>query len=649
MKHYLLGAAAALAVALASTGFASAQEAGDYETAPQSQTVPSLATQSNPETIVLDARKAPEGIAYSHMTIPVQPGPFTIDYPEWIPGEHSPDGPLNDISELRVSANGKPIEWHRDQVDMYAFHITVPQGVSTIDVNFTVLINGPGTFATRNIMVGNWNRYLFYQRDIDNHQYYVKASIIMPDGWDYASALPVGNRSGERVDFQPVTLAMLVDSPTDMGRYVKHITTYQGKGFTTYLDIFADAPEDLDIPDKLIDAYKRLTPEAIAFYGGHHFNVYHAELTLSDAIGFEGIEHHQSSDDRAPDDFMTDPLSQKLSGDLIPHEFSHSWNGKYRRPFDLIQPDFNVPHPERTELLWQYEGMNQYMGDLLSFRSGIRDPKDYPEFLAAMYANLAYEPGRDTTPIIDTTTGAPYYYVDGRGWYSSLRRTAGDFYSEGELMWLDVDTIIREKTHGQKSLDDYGKIFAGGDSGPETVPYTREDLEGYLNKVVPYDWHGFFQKWVYSIAPTPPTNELERAGYKLVFTDKPNVFASGRGGPRAGVNAWYDAGLRISGKGEIGDVRQGSAAWDAGLAPQMQIMAVNDRAFSPKIWNGAITEAKGTKAPIELWVKQGSWFSKYALNYHDGLKYPHLERIPGTTDMLSEIMAPHATPTPAAK
>jgi predicted metalloprotease with PDZ domain len=634
MKHLFLGAAAALSIVVASASSASAQAPG---------TVASLATQSNPETIVLDARKASVGIAYTHMTIPVQPGSFTIDYPEWIPGEHSADGPLGDISELRVSANGKPIEWRRDQVDLYAYHIDVPQGVTTINADFTVLLNGPGTFATRNVMVGNWNRYILYQRNIDNTQSYVKASLILPDGWGYASALPVGSSNGNRVDFNTVTVETLIDSPTDIGRYVKHYTLYTTPdGATMYLDLFADKPQDLEAKDDLINAYKRLAPEAIALYGGRHWKVYHAELTLSDEIGFEGIEHHESSDDRAVDDFMTDPDEQNLGADLIPHEFSHSWNGKYRRPFDLQQPNYNDPHPERTELLWQYEGMNQYMGDLLSFRAGIRDPKDYPDFLAAMYSDLAYEPGRDTTPIIDTTTGAPYYYTDARGWYSSLRRTAGDFYDEGELMWLDADTIIRQQTHGQKSLDDYTKIFAGGVSAPQVVTYTREDIEHYLNEVTPYDWHGFFETYVYSIAPQPPTDEVERSGYKLVFNDKPNFYAAGRGGPMAGVNAWFDVGVRLSNKGNVRDVRKGSAAWAAGLAPGMQVVAVNDQVFTPKMWTDAITAAKGGTLPIALRIKQGTWYTKLSLDYHDGLKYPHLERIPGTTDMLSEIMAPHA-------
>jgi predicted metalloprotease with PDZ domain len=641
MKHVMLAAIAAAALSLASLTHARAQDAPRLDR--------SLATQSNPMTIVFDARKAPLGIAYSHMTIPVEPGAFTIDYPQWIPGEHGPTGPLNNMSELRVSANGRPLRWERDQVDLYAFHVNVPPGVSTINVDLTVLLNSDfsGTMATRNILVGNWNRYLLYQRNIDNTQYFVRASIIMPNGWDYASALPVASRSGDRVDFGTVSLETLVDSPTDMGRYVRHITTWTGDGASAYLDLFADAPEDLKISDSLIDAYKRLIPEAMALYGGRHWNVYHAELTLSTAIGFQGIEHHQSSDDRANDTFLTDPEGQLFGGDLIPHEFSHSWNGKYRRPFDLQQPNYNLPYPEHTELLWQYEGMNQYMGDLLSFRSGIRNPKDYPEYLAALYSELAYEPGRKTTPLIDTTTGAPYYYCCARGVYPSLRRTAGDFYTEGELIWLDADTIIRERSGGKKSLDDYTKVFAGGVSAPKVVTYTREDLERYLNEVVPYDWHGFFQKYIYSIAPEPPTDELARAGYKLIFNDKPNVFVGGRAAGMHGAFSWYDAGVQIGHDGEVRDVREDSAAWNAGLAPGMQIIAVNDREFSPKIWTEAIADAKGSTTPIELRVKQGTWYSRIALNYHDGVKIPHLERIPGTTDMLSEIMQPRVTVIPS--
>jgi len=608
---------------------------------------PSLATQADPMTVTLDETTAPRGFALTHMTIPVKPGPFTLDYPQWIPGEHGPTGPLNDLAVLKISANGTPIAWSRDQVDMYAFHIVVPPGVTHVDADFTVLLNAPpgfldGALATTNVMVGNWNRYVLYQRNVDNAQYFVKASIVLPPGWDYASALPLERRTGQRVDFKTVSLETLVDSPTDSGRYVKHVVTWSGDGTHTYLDMFADHPEDLAVPASRLAAYKRVTPEAIALYGGHHWNVYHSELTLSDSIPGEGIEHHQSSDDRAGDDFMTSDDEQLLGGDLLTHEFSHSWNGKYRRPFDLQQPNYNDPYPEHTELLWQYEGMNQYMGDLIAFRSGIKGTaKDYPEYLASIYAQMATEPGRATTPIIDLTTGAPYYYV-ARGAYGSLRRNAGDFYTEGELMWLDADTILRQISHGKKSLDDYTKVFAGGVSGPKVVTYTRADIERYLNQVAPYDWHGFFQKWVYSIAPLPPADEIARAGYKLVWTDKPNHYDEVGDKQSKGVDAWNDVGFAADENGKLFDVRENSPAWNAGLGIGMKIVAVNDRAFSPDYWTATVKAAASSTQPLHLTIDHDGFYSTIDVSYHGGLRYPHLVRIPGTVDMLTDIMRPHA-------
>ena len=606
-----------------------------------------LATASNPMTIVLDERTAPRGFAYTHMTIPVKPGPFTLNYPMWIPGEHGPTGPLNDLSELRISANGQPITWQRDQVDMYAFHITVPPGVNRVNVDFTVLLDRPNNFvdgnlATRNIMVGNWNRYLLYQHNINNQHYYVRASLILPQSWDYASALPVASRSGSHVDFKTVTLETLVDSPTDSGRYYKHIVSWSGDGTHTYIDMFADHPEDLVMTPSELAAYKRMTPEAIALYGGRHWNVYHSELTLSDIIPGQGIEHHQSSDDRSDDGFITNPAEQMAGGDLLTHEFSHSWNGKYRRPFDLQQPNFNLPYPEHTELLWQYEGMNQYMGDLLAFRAGIKGkPADYPEYFAMIYSQMAYEPGRNTTPIIDLTTGAPYFYTAG-GDYGSLRRNAGDFYTEGELMWVDADTIIRQVTHNKKSIDDYVKVFAGGVSSPRVVTYTRADIEHYLGEVAPYDWHGFFQKYVYSISPIPPNDEIQRAGYKLVFTDKTNKFESNYETLGKFVDSWFDVGLQLGNDGSIGDVREGSAAWNDGFGVGMKIVAINDREFTPDAWRAAIKATSASFKPIDLLVDQGGYYQDMTLTYHGGAKHPHLVRIPGTTDMFADIMRPHA-------
>ena len=599
-----------------------------------------LATQNNPMTVVLDARQASRGIMYSHMTIPVTSGTFTLVYPKWIPGEHGPTGPLNDLTALRISAGGHALTWHRDTIDLYAFHVDVPAGVSTIDVDTDVLLNAPNdTMSTKSLAIVNWNRDILYQAETNSHQIFVKSSVILPQGWSYGTALPDPKQTGDRVDFGTVELATLVDSPLDMGAISKHIKLWQEGDAYQMLDAFADKPQDLDIDAKVIAEYKRMAPEALALYGGRHWNYYHSLLTLSDAIGFQGIEHHQSSDDRAADDFLTDPNEALAGGDLLTHEFSHSWNGKYRRPEDLTTPNFQVPM--QTDLLWVYEGMNQYLGDLLSFRSGIRSPKDYPEYLASIYAQMDTEPGRYTTPVIDLTAGAPYFYT-ARGEYGSIRRNANDFYTEGELIWLDADTIIREGTGGAKSLDDFLHIYAGGVSGPTTVTYTRSDIEHMLNQVYPYDWHGFFERYVYQISQHPPTDMIARAGYEFAYSSKPNAFVTADETLEHSIDDWYSLGLVIGHTGAVRDVRESSPAWNAGMAPGMKIMAVDGQDFSPEVLEYALKSAQHSTAPIELLVDHSGWYSTQRIDYHGGPKYPHLVRVNAKPDMLEKIMAPHA-------
>ncbi len=599
------------------------------------------ATQSNPVTLVLDASQAARGISYVHETVPVVPGEFTLVYPKWIPGEHGPTGPLYDLASIRVSANGKALDWRRDTVDLYAFHVSVPAGVSSLDVNFTILMNAPGdVFSTHSVAIINWNRYLLYQQGIDSHDYYVKPSIVVPKGWQFGTALRDPQQSGNHVTFALTPLNMLVDSPLDMGSYVKKWTLWKGDGSFVELDAFGGRPQDLDISKKLLDAYKRVPGEAFALYGSRHFADYHALLTLSDQIGFQGIEHHQSSDDRAPDDFLTNPAESLLGGDLVTHEFSHSWNGKYRRPADLTTPNFQVP--QQTDLLWVYEGMNQYLGDLISFRSGIRDYKTYPQYLASIYADMDTETGRATTPIIDLTSGAPYYYV-ARGDYHAIRRGAGDFYTEGELMWLDADTIIRQLSHGTKSLDTFlHEYSAPAVTGPIVKTYDRAEIEALLNKVQPYDWHAFFQKYVYSIAPHPPTDELARSGWKLEYTNEPNPFVAAGEGLEHEINAWYSVGADISMKGTVRDVRENSPAWHAGLAVGETIEAIDGQAFDPDVFTYALKHAQHSGVPMTVTVSQDGWFSNLSLRYSGGPLYPHLVRIKGTPDMLAQIMKPHA-------
>ncbi len=597
------------------------------------------ATQQQPATLVLDASRAFDGIMKVHERIPAPAGAFTIVYPKWIPGEHGPTGPLNDLAALQVTAGGATLDWRRDPIDLYAFHLDIPPGAAAIDVDFDVLMNAPGdVMSSHSLAIINWNRALLYQEGIDSHHYYVKPSIVLPPGWDCATALRGAARNGSRIDFAVTALDMLVDSPLDLGRYVRKWDLWQEGDAFVQLDAFADYPQDLEIPANLLKAYDHVPPEAFAMYGSRHFADYRALLTLSDAVGSEGIEHHQSSDDRASNDFLTDPQASLSEGDLITHEFSHSWNGKYRRPADLTTPNFQ--EPQLTDLLWVYEGMNQYLGDLLSFRAGIREPKLYPEYLASVYADLDYETGRSTTPIIDLTTGAPYYYV-ARGDYSAIRRNSNDFYDEGEMLWLDVDTIIRERSQGARSLDTFlHRYTEPSTTGPIVVTYTRADIERLLNEVEPYDWHAFFEKYVYRPQLHPPTDELARAGWRMSYSSKRNEFLGGEG--EHTVTGWYAYGANLTDEGAVKDVREASPAWRAGLAPGMRVLAVDGQQFSSDTLEYAVKRAQHSTTPITLIVTQTGWYQTLSLDYHDGLRYPHLERIPSTTDMLASIAAPHA-------
>lgn len=598
------------------------------------------ATQDRPVTLVVDATRAGDGFMEVRERIPAAPGPFTIVYPKWIPGEHGPTGPLNDLAALRISVNGTPLDWRRDATDLYAFHVNVPAGAQAIDVAFDVLMNAPGDVMSSNsAAIVNWNRALLYQDGVDSHHYFVKPSIVLPAGWQYGTALRVAGSHGGQIDFAVTPLNMLVDSPLDMGEYVRKWDLWRDGTAFVQLDAFADHPQDLDIPASLLRAYERVPAETFAMYGSRHFYDYHALLTLSDAIGSQGIEHHQSSDDRAGDDFLTNPDESLVGGDLITHEFSHSWNGKYRRPADLTTPNFQVP--QLTDLLWVYEGMNQYLGDLISFRAGIRDPKLFPEYIASVYADLDYETGRATTPLIDLTTGAPYYY-QARGQYNAIRRNAGDFYSEGELIWLDVDTIIREQSHGARSLDTFLQRYTEpAVTGPIVVPYTRAQIEALLNEVEPYDWHDFFEKWVYDVAPHPISDDFARAGWRLVYTEKPNAFVTTQPGGRE-ITGWYAFGANLSSEGVVTDVREGSPAWRAGVAPGMRVLAVDGQQFSPDVFGYALRSSQHSNTPIVLITTQNSWYRTLSLDYHGGLRYPHLERVSGTADMFAAIAAPHA-------
>ncbi len=605
------------------------------------------ASASAPITVDVDATDAPRGLFHAQLAIPVTPGALTLYYPKWIPGEHGPTGPVVQLAGLRFSASGRNVPWQRDAVDMYALHCTVPAGARQLDVSLDYLspvasFAGSGygftPNATEHLAAVLWNQLLLYPQGHTSDSLTFRASLKLPRGWKYGTALPVTSENTETINFEPVSLTTLVDSPVIAGENFRSILLYGDPSSTVQLDITADSAADLAISDELIGGYKKLVAEANALFGAHHYRHYHFLLSLSNAMVINGLEHHESSDNRAPGTMFTNLAAFLRFSTLLPHEFTHSWNGKYRRPAGLATPDYQ--QPMRGELLWVYEGLTQYLGNtLLTSRGGLRSFEDSLDYIAYVYANLDTHRGREWRPLADTAIGAQILYGSPEEW-AAWRRGA-EYYDEGLLMWLEADTIIRQQSRGARSLDDFCRAFHGGQSGaPKVVPYTFDDVVAALNRVSPYDWRGFFNARVYNINAHPPMGGIERSGWRLVYTDAPNSYVRVRELTTKTLNLSFSVGLWLKEDGTITDIVRGSRADQVGMAPGMKIISVNGQAWSPEAMRAAVRATKNSTAPLQLTVDAGGRQVAFSLNYHDGDRYPHLVRDEAKPDLLAQILKP---------
>jgi predicted metalloprotease with PDZ domain len=603
-----------------------------------------IAQTPNPIHVTVDVTDAPRRILHAHLTIPVAPGPLTLLYAKWIPGEHSPDGPIDNLSGVVFTANGQELRWVRDDVNMYAFHLTVPQGVSSLDVKCDFLATAAatgfsaGASTSANLALLSWNEVMLYPAGHQAADISVMPAVTLPDGWQFGTALTKTNESGGTIHFEPVSLEQLVDSPLLTGKYFQEFPLATEITPKHYLDIAADGPEDLRLRGDMLEAFSNLIRETGALYQSRHYTSYHFLVTASDQVAHFGLEHHQSSDDRVSEKTFVDDNLALLSADLLPHEFTHSWNGKYRRPAGLATG--NYEDPMNGNLLWVYEGLTQYYGDVLAARSKIETAAEYRDTLANTAATLDARPGRTWRDLQDTATAAQTLY-EASGQWDNLRRNV-DYYPEGELVWLDADTTIRKLTQEKKSLNDFVARFVGvgGNTLPKVLPYTFEDVVENLNAVVPYDWTGFLRDRLTSKSPHAPLGGIESGGYRLVYTDQPSEYTQARATALGETQTWWCIGINIASDGHIDDVLGGSVADKAGLGPGMQVVAVNRRQYSPQVLGDAITSSKGNTTPIELIVANTGYYKIVSLDYHDGLRFPHLERVEGTPDRLDEILKP---------
>jgi predicted metalloprotease with PDZ domain len=605
-----------------------------------------LQAQAPPAAIRLtvDARQAPQKILHTELQIPVKAGPLTLYYPEWIPGEHMPDGPIIQMAGLKFSAAGKPIAWRRDLVDMFAFHLEIPPGASVLDVNFDFLLSGPaarftaGGSATASLCVVNWNQILLYPQGFAARELTYLPSLRIPAGWKYGTALPGAKQNGDTVEFRPVPLDTLVDSPVITGRYFRVVELTPGQTPTHELDIAADSGAALAMTPDTETHFRKLVAETGALFGSRHYRDYHFLLTLSDDVAHFGLEHHESSDDRTWERTLIDDSLRTEFAGLLPHEFVHSWNGKYRRPADLATPDFQ--QPMKDDLLWVYEGLTEYLGSLvLTARSGLLNEEQSREGLAYFAAIYEQQPGRDWRPLQDTADAAPFLYDAAAEWGNWRRST--DFYEEGELLWLDVDTTLRRLTSDQKSMNDFCRIFHGGPGGePALKTYTIEDVVATLNSLAPYDWAAFLGTRLNSTAPKTPTEAIENAGWKLVYNEEPNAIEANTETVNRRLILTFTLGMTLNEEGTVRDVIYGGPSYAAGIGPGMKITAVNGQQYSPEALREAIETAKSSTTPIQLLIANGAQYQTYSIAYRGGLRYPHLERDKSRPDYLTEILHP---------
>jgi len=585
----------------------------------------------------VDATEAARNVLHTTLTIPVKPGPFSLLYPKWIPGEHSPTGPINDMVGLRLSANGRTIPWTRDPVEMFAFSCEIPAGVSELNVAFDD-VSQPGTTMSARLARVKWNRVLVYPRGMNSDAVRIDASIKLPGGWKFATALPVLRERRDDVEFKEVSLTELVDSPLIAGANFRKLTLLSTP-LLHEMDIVADTPAALEVRPETLLGWQNLVKEAYALYGARHYRSYHFLLTLSDVGGSEGLEHHESSEDGVGEKALSDPSQLIDLGDLLGHEYTHSWNGKYRRPADLTTPDFEPPM--HGDLLWVYEGLTEYLGKVLPARSGLWTPENFRESIAAVAAEMDNQSGRKWRPLVDTATAVQFTYSSPRAWMNYRRRV--DYYFEGLLLWMEADTIIRRQSQGKLSLDDFCHKFHGGpDTGPMVKTYTFDDIVNTLNQVTPYDWRGFLNERVNMIAVGAPLGGIANGGWKLVYDEKPNEEIRFNGQQRKFMNLTYSIGAIVSTDGVVLDVNPELPAARAGLAPGMKIVGVNGRAWSADALHDAIAATKKAATPIELRVDNGSFQENYKVTYRGGERYPHLERDATKPDLLSEIIKPHA-------
>lgn len=582
-------------------------------------------------------------------TIPVAPGPLKLWYPQWLPGNHAPRGPIDTLAGLLISAdvNGRleRLEWQRDPLDVYGFNVVVPAGATQLDVRFQVLT--PATrdqgrvVVTPEIVGLQWNTVVLYPASRSMANTRVQASLTLPPDWDAASALGELTRSGDVISYETVPLETLVDSPVFAGKHFRKVTLGDFTGAKVRLNVVADTAAGLLATTAQLTAHAKLVAEAQALFGARHFDRYEFLLAASEHFSGIGLEHHRSSENGVSAEYFSEWDKKQVERSLLPHELVHSWVGKFRRPAGQIVGNFNTPL--QNELLWVYEGQTQFWGQVLASRSGLWSQPFTRESIAYLAAALdVNRAGRESRSLQDTvyqpiiTARRPLSYVS--------QQRSEDYYNEGLLIWLDVDTQLRELTGETKGMDDFARAFFGAQPGlaedsTTALPFRFEDVVATLQALAPYDWAGFLRTRLDGHGPGAPLQGLTRAGWKIAYTDKPTEYVKGLEERSKNSDFLFSLGMTIAKDGQLAEVRWGSAAFQAGLSRGDTLVAVNGLSYKPERLKEAIKLAQENKKPIELLLKNLEHYRTVPVAYSEGLRYPTLVRIDAQKDRLTPFLS----------
>src|SRR5690606_38634510 len=633
MKPFLLAASAS--VLLLATGAPALAQVGTPALPVALAPIPAAKDEVYPGVIKLhvDATDIDRRLIQVRQTIPVSgPGPLILFYPQWIPGNHGPVGPVANVGGLTFTADGQRLEWVRNTVQPWAYQIEVPAGVTEVQAVFqwlTPIEGAQGRVTVTPEMVNvQWDKTLLYPAGYYSRQITFQPTLKLPQGWNYGAALDTVSFENGLATFAPITLEHLADSQVFAGAHYRQIDLDPGGRSPVRLNVVADTAKMLEASDEHVQLHRNLVQQADRLFGARHYNHYDFLLAVTDKLGGIGLEHHRSSENSVDVKYFTDREATLADRDLLGHEYTHSWNGKWRRPADQLTPNLN--EPLQNSLMWVYEGQTQYWGLVLTARAGLMSKQQALDVLAMSAASFQNIPGRQWRAMPDHNNDPIISQRRPQPWGSYQR--SEDYYREGSLIWLDADTLIRERTGGKKSLDDFAKAFFGIEDGNwNPAPYTFADVTATLNGVQANDWAAFLRERLDAVGPNSrgPLDGIERGGYRLVFKEEPSGYMGALYKELGRNDFTYSLGFMMNGSNKITSVLWGGPAFDQGLTSGWEVVAVGSRAASADVLKEAVTAAKGSSEPIELILKNGDVFKTVRFDYHDGLRYPHLERIEG--------------------